>query len=1283
MAAPCARRSPLSRSGLTQAGRRRAELGGGHFRIDERDLADLILFGRRYARHIRYYNAANNADGDWSAFFENDVSASLAALAKLPVEPFLVFQRDLETWLKAEPDRDKDSLGAYFKLAFHLPLALLQNAGAIAEKLPPDHAMKRQIGELARRELAEPIRALIGWYKGATEAGARQVFADEGVSAAAYKLAAGESDRRLRLSSSIQGALLDRKSILEEPLPAILVDAIPPGDWAGIWADVDPDTAPYRDATGAQLRYEQIYDALEFNLLESAIRNLYRAAARMKREAQSHLRDSFEAFGGHLPHYGLWLAFLRLFEHAQKALNGFTDRHLDFYFREVLRLDSRSAIPDRVHLLFELAKGVETHRIAAGAAFRGGNDALGRPVSYALEQELIVNRGRIAAMHGLRIDPTSNGAIARASTEPRSRDGIGEQPLLPDSPAWSAFGPASAPAARIGFAVADRKLFLREGMRTIRLRAELARPLQGAPASDAFRVRLTGPEGWHDASSVLAVTLRDGDETGAASKGARARDARARSKEKGGRPSSSLEFAIELRGDAPPIVPFDPALHGDDEGEAGPPRAEIWLDFARPAAAAAFAGLEGLRLRDLELEVDVSGLKQLSLVAGGAVADPTKPFAPFGAQPRKGAALVVGSAEIFSKPIADWSLWIDWQQHYNSRDFFYAKDPANYVAAEAVLKDGRWEGASGGLALFGGGLTVRIDLEGADLIDADVAQTAENPPLTAASVSGFARLTLSDDFGHASYPHENARALVQFAKDELYYPPAGINAPTVAQTKFYAIAPGIPGAAVQVRARGGGAIETGKKLADTAGIRSWESVRDELDVFFDEPGGLPLAPYDPMVTRIEAAYRTKAGTVEAFVHLHPFGEVRARARGGALFPSLPFDGALLIGVADFEPPSRLSLLVQVADGSGDPLKKPPELGFHFLAGDRWVAFEDRDVDDKTGTFAGSGLIGLAVPEEADRHHSVMPDGLHWLRISAARDADALNRLLSIDAQAGRAAFVEAGNDPQFLATPLPAGTIAKLVVPDPAVKKVRQPYSSFGGRPAEAPDSFATRVSERLRHKDRAIAAFDYEALILDAFPQLYRAKCLPTTALVRDADGRIVADNEVAPGAVTVVTVPWTHGRNARDPLRPYADQALLVAVERFLRARVSPFVRLEVQNPKFEEVQADFRVRFHPDIADIAFYRDALNDALIEYLTPWARPGGGEIMFGGRLWKSALIDFIEERPEVDFVTDFQLYHKPDADAGAGGWTPVDVELIEATTARSILVSARRHGISEVAGNA
>ena len=154
MADPCARRNPLTRSGLTQNGRQRVELGERHFLPYEHDLPDLMLFGQRFARFIRYYSPSNTEAGDWAAFFEGDVAATLAALAKLPVAAFRGFQLDLEKWLRAVPTRDPEELSSHAKLVFHLPVVLLQIAGRHHARRDLD--VKALLGCVARRPDALP-----------------------------------------------------------------------------------------------------------------------------------------------------------------------------------------------------------------------------------------------------------------------------------------------------------------------------------------------------------------------------------------------------------------------------------------------------------------------------------------------------------------------------------------------------------------------------------------------------------------------------------------------------------------------------------------------------------------------------------------------------------------------------------------------------------------------------------------------------------------------------------------------------------------------------------------------------------------------------------------------------------------------------------------------------------------------------------------------------------------------------------------------------------------------
>ncbi|MFO0795313.1 MAG: hypothetical protein U0586_14780 [Candidatus Brocadiaceae bacterium] len=60
-----------------------------------------------------------------------------------------------------------------------------------------------------------------------------------------------------------------------------------------------------------------------------------------------------------------------------------------------------------------------------------------------------------------------------------------------------------------------------------------------------------------------------------------------------------------------------------------------------------------------------------------------------------------------------------------------------------------------------------------------------------------------------------------------------------------------------------------------------------------------------------------------------------------------------------------------------------------------------------------------------------------------------------------------------------------------------------------------------------------------------------------------------------------------------------------------------------------------------DETFYVEKMQEAITRFLSPWAAfPGGGSPSFGGKVYKSVLINFVEDLPYVDYVTDFQLFH-------------------------------------------
>jgi baseplate J-like protein len=1190
--ASCDRRNPLSRSGTNQRARVAKALDPEFVKVDERETADLIMFAQRLAPHLRYYGPDNIVDGDWTPFFSTDISAILARLATLPTASFRAFFADLTEYLTIDPARGANDLANHFRLVFYLPLLLLKEAGDGFARLPRDHPLRAFMQTVVKRDVAAPLTSLIGFYKG-VGALAQPIFADTKPDPADYNVDFNDADPRIQLPSAVSQRVAATNILSAFGIDDTFIAEIAPAGWNALYAGTAPDPNPYLDSEGNP--FGQIFDALNYNLLADAIEQLFRAAERLAQEAERQLEASLTTHDAHTPHYGLWLAFLRLFAIAQRHLNGFTKRHLDHYYTDILRLCRRKPVPDKVHLVFELGKTIAAHLIKAGTLFKAGKDATGKEVSYALDADFVANRAKVAELKALYL-PTQPGVgqfrIPRAAPVANSRDGVGD-PLPKDDPRWKPFGPAAAPAARVGFALADRKLFLRDGARQILLSVTPVAPFPTVRQLSAIKASYTGPKGWVD---IRAPKL-----LGCVS------------------PALGILFQIWLDGEDPPVVPYDAKRHGEGFA-ATAPILKIEFDFASPAdGEQMFAFLGSTAVQSIALQVAGQDIRNVTLHNDFGPLDPAKPFLPFGPAPQVGASLVLGSSELFSKQLERISLHVTWENAHNDDDFLL-KDASNtYTVRGQYLGNSTWSPPTSPLALFSSsGVTRTLTFSNLENLRVLPAQSLKNEPFTGTSSAGFVRAVLQKDFGHSRYTDAKTLALVNIAKDPGWTPPTGYP--------------------------------------------------------FNTQNSLPKEPYTPKIIDFSVSYRTTAGAPEHFFHLLPFGHKEVAP--AALFPALANEGELYIGVGDLDPPQRLSLLLQTAPGSANPLKGETDLQWHYLRGNEWVAFTEQSVDDKSNNLTGSGVVGLAVPEDADTEHTVLPAGLHWVRVAATSDADALNDIVTVAAQAATATFLDQGNDPDFVATPLPAGTIAKPKVGDPAIKTITQPFPSFGGRARESDQHFYWRASERLRHKDRAVAMWDYERLVLQEFPQVYLVKCINHTELKRGAANAIVADNELKPGHVLVVTVPYVREGGAGNPLRPYTDKATLVAIDRFLRQRVSPFVRLEVQNPKVEEVQVKFKVAFTDDVKDIAFYQLGLNDAIVRFLTPWANPGGADISFGGKWHKSAIIDFIEEQPYVDYVTDVEMYHRADI---AGPVPAVDEDVAQATTARSILVSHPTHIIQAI----
>lgn len=927
---------------------------------------------------------------------------------------------------------------------------------------------------------------------------------------------------------------------------------------------------------------------------------------------------------GHVPpHRGLFGAFLNLYRYPQQALNAITARHLDFQLLDVLGFRPIAARPDRAHLLVELKKGVPQTKIAPEQRFTAGKDARGVEILFAPTREFIVGESKVQSVRSV----FRNAEGVFFAPVAKSSDGLGGE-LPKDAPAWRPFGGPDLPPAHVGFALASPVLRLGEGTRHVRIEVGLANASAQLVAFDnVFEAYVTGPKGWVGPLDVGAA--RSGD-------------------------TLSLDFTLDPG--SPPVVDFDLEAHVQDF-DADAPVVQVLL---KPGAPLRYLDLADLCVSSVRIHVDVDGLKSLALENDDGSLNPKKAFLPFGAQPIKGSHFFIGSAEALSKRLASLRVKLTWQgapanlvSHY--KEYKHFTRMANGLKADLVYEDRGGEAKSAVV----------------DIMDRDDSGTT----------------TLVTDAPAPTPPKKHNKHETRI----LAYVRGGSRISQEMGLKLARSRPMLLRKLAKLRARRPPAPRAGFiTLVLREDFLHADYRRETIEHALAQDKVVLPEPYTPKVQAISLAYSADSDSVEVggdsedaftnldlqFFHVGCFGPMRdhgflrarvdfVRDKRVSLLPRYASEGELLVGIAGARAGDGVTLLMEAAEGSADPELDAQELEWSVLCDNYWRVLTPQElVMDTSNDLRTSGIVALTLPHETTTEHTWLDTGLVWLRAAVPQASGATCQLVDVAANAVEVAFVDNGNDPRRLARPLPAESIAKLKAPPASVKSVAQRGASFGGSEAETPRQVSRRAAERLRHRNRCIAPWDYERMLLEAFPGVHKVKCIPHASII----------SWLAPGHVMLVVVPDLRNPNAIDPLRPRVDLDTLARMEAVARRHAPMGIEIRVKNPRYRRVRLDFKVRFRPGFA-FNFYRDELERALIRVLAPWAHDAQRRLEFGGRIYRSVLLDFVEELPYVDFVTDFKLGVADES----GAVTLVDASEVAVNAPDAILVPDSSHAIGEV----
>ncbi len=1172
-----------SNYGTTQQTRFLEALSPDYVRIDDRTTPEFLAFLAEYSKHIRFIDEKHENNHVWSELLMKDISVILSSIITYDIQSQeKEFNRVRGDFDKAQSKEEKQK--AFFRFFESVyTIALRQNEwyNLILNSSESEYPFKPQIISEYKEFINQKSRLqLTELFQQFCNAQRRGLIQND----ATLNFDAFHSDWKLN----------------QEEMGFIEEDRMP---------DIIPN-----------LRI----------IYKSFINGITYLTIRLEHFFQKSIHEQSD----HSPHIALLIAFIQIFKFAQTEINNVTSHYLNFYFTEILQQKKHQGEKDEVNVIVKLSSHIDQLILPAGTPFYAGRNEEGEEIIYESVRDFNLNRAEILSLKTLFMSRKQEVQIGSfslvtgiyAAPIADSKDGKG-LPLSKQEKTWPTFGEeqeGKAPGkgtmidgkeemVEIGFAITSPVLFLSEGERSIELILEfnenstailnvllqdILKKYRNNPEKniqtlvDAFRfvfrkdeedknikVFITDYAGWNDINydNIYISPLNTHSEV---------------------RPEkwdaiNGIKIEVKIKPSAPPITAYDSSIHkGHKFPLAKFPVIKVVLDTDTSPYLYSF--WENLELFNIKMNVKVDKIKNIKCYNDLGSLDISQPFQPFGPTPGSGSYLLFTNEEICRKQVTKMNFTLKWKNLPFSFEEYYEAYRSQNLTKDAFkikisgLSQGEFLDIEKSYALFGydSETTLEISRDEYRELEWEANPYMELEAFDSQSKSGFIKWTLSEPsiaFGHQIYPTLFSQTLLDKAMNQL-----------------------------------------------------------------GNEAKLPNQPYTPVIESFVFSYEATAeikvgggeNPDERFYHVQPFGNSVIRKHDTHyLLPQFKADGYLFIGLSNLIPGEVLNLLLELSpiNTKGKNVFRLPDVEWAYLAKDKWVTFIDAHNNnqiliDTTDKFTKSGVISLQIPDEiSDRNH-VFPGELFWLCVRVSGNVDALCHTVGIHTQAVMLKREkEIGNNKSILGPYM----IDNLYEKRAEVAEVIQPYHSFNGRKSESDTDFFLRVSERNRHKNRAITSWDYERLILEKFPSIFQVKTLSYNTHPQFF---------TKPNDICLVVVPQMNIEY--DGLTPKVNQQMLNGIRSFIEQKVSPFVRVKVRNPIYEFIRIRCNIKFI-DTANVGSRIEELNREIQRLICPWSEKATEAMYVGGVISIDAMFNYIKSLPYVKFITKFSVlqFYCPEED--------------------------------------
>jgi hypothetical protein len=988
------------------------------------------------------------------------------------------------------------------------------------------------------------------------------------------------------------------------------------------------------------------------------------------------------------PDTTLLRVFVNLLKVHQDQLNNISHKHLEFYYKDILQQTPQPATPDEVFISTVLAKKDTTLTLPAGTLFNAGFDEKKNVVVFSTEKEVIVNPATVVGAFTLtQVSVDTNFSSLYFQNIPTP--GLLQKDNSGKAKTWATFGDITSPATllKLDVAIASPLLLLKEGRRSITLDFTFAKEIDLSVLQNAI-VSLSTQTAW------LKVTAPAKYSTGSTTK-------------------DKVTLQIDLFADQPAIEFFSQESIVYKSGEL---KDAVWpmvkMEFG------AFPDFENPPvLLNCDIKVNVTGVKTFQLYNDYGLLD-EKTFQPFGPAPLLNSAFMIGSDEIFSKPLNALAIELDWDtlpskgftdyyQQYNEsiHNLIYPKkpvewrksivdkiknifrfkkpdpqliyDPFNNVCFTvnfSILQNKSWKALN---MLKKKICTVEQDNNTFSCSPYLQDTTCKNckvvhEPNLLFSTDGTCVLAQSSFFGYDQSSSVEAdytvdpniqNVPVKFSKNTAFgFMKIGLSGPEEGfGSAIY------PNVVYETAIANASILKTKKQKADfksqplvpfvpkLTSFTANYTASGSYD-FTKDTSTYPLQIFLYSPFGNYTAYDNTAPSLVDYTHVisKPAAELDIKDGGVNLFTPLVYKSFLFIAMNNLVTADSINFYFELARGERAIDIPKKQIGYFYLSTTGWN--ELSLLSDETNNFSCSGIIQLNVPNDIANKTAYKSDSF-WFVIAVKDDPASFAQTFFLQTNGIKAKRLD-----EFLpagVTPsLPANTIIKPQTAIPKIASVLQPFPSFGGKAAEDMTVMNRRIGTRLKTKDRVISQEDYFRIIRQEFTDIFYSKYIfnPTTK-----KGKIYV-------------VKSYENYTELNAFKPLISSCSENKMEDYLNSRSSAFAAVDVSNFAFQYVQVVATVLMKQGFESEGVVA-SINDALNIYLSPWIKSTITQIQIDQGISDTDTVNFIENIEGVSHVASVSfISYAKDIKSGKLVEQPSDTPL--PAKASNLLVSYMNHSI-------